>query len=570
MDAQGEGGGGSVFPEAAAGRIEDLLRQFVSRAHELLDTQERMRGLVSAVVPLAEDLDLAVVLHRVVNAARDLVRAEYGALGVLAPDGTALSHFITAGIPDELIRAIGPLPTGHGVLGLLIREPHPLRLHDLGTHPESHGFPAHHPRMSSFLGVPIRVGDEVFGNLYLTEKRGGGDFTAEDEDLVVALAAAAGVAIQNARLFDDTARRERWLESSMEVAGTLLDAEDLDEAVGGVAAEALRVSDSAMSAILKPWGTGRELSWGARAGEGWATLDSAALASAAGRAAQVASSGKVAVVPAAELFGDGPAVRFLREALLVPFGHGTQDQGALLLARGAGAAAFPAVDVEIAPVFCGYASLALQVARSHRLREELLVVTDRDRIARDLHDVVIQRLFAAGLSLQGLRRFIPPGSAEDKVDQITAELDDTIFSLRSTIYSLNEARARDSLSVRLVRAVQDGAVSLRRAPRVELSGPIDTAVPADVADQALAVLSEGVSNAVRHADADTLWVSAGVADGEFELVVVDDGKGLGEVSRRSGLKNVEERAAELGGEFEVGPADDGGTRFRWAVPLPSG
>ncbi|WP_234865128.1 GAF domain-containing sensor histidine kinase [Sinomonas albida] len=564
MEALGDGDKGSIFPDSAASRIEDLLRQFVGRAHELLETQERMRGLLSAVVSLAEDLDLEAVLDRVVTSARELVRAKYAALGVLAPEGTALSHFVTVGMSEELTRLIGPRPTGLGMLGLLIHDPHAIRLHDLGTHPDSAGFPAHHPPMKTFLGVPIRVRDEVFGNLYLTEKVDGEDFNAEDEDLVVALAAAAGVAIENARLFDDTARRQRWLESSMEVAGALLDVEDLDHAVQGVSRRALELSNANLAAVIKPWGTDSELEWGAVVGDARAAIDDAGLAAAVDLAAGVAESGKPLVAEGSEVF----AHELIRQILFVPFGHGGQDRGALLLARSAGTEGFHAVDLEMAPVYCSYASLALQVARSHRLREELLVFTDRDRIARDLHDVVIQRLFAAGLSLQGLRRFLPLGGAQEKVGHITSELDDTISALRSTIYSLNEARTQDSLSVRLVRVVQEGTGSLPSAPRVELIGPIDTAVPPEVADQALAVLTEGVSNAVRHADADSVWVTAGVANGEFELVVEDDGKGIGPTTRRSGLKNVQERAAALGGAFEVGPGDDGGTRLRWSVPLP--
>lgn len=564
MEALGDGDKGSIFPDSAASRIEDLLAQFVGRAHELLETQERMRGLLSAVVSLAEDLDLEAVLDRVVTSARELVRARYAALGVLAPEGTALSHFVTVGMSEELTRLIGPRPTGLGVLGLLIHDPHAIRLHDLGTHPDSAGFPAHHPPMKTFLGVPIRVREEVFGNLYLTEKIDGEDFNAEDEDLVVALAAAAGVAIENARLFDDTARRQRWLESSMEVAGALLDVEDLDHAVQGVSRRALELSNANLAAVIKPWGTDSELEWGAVVGDARAAIDDAGLSAAVDLAAGVAESGKPLVAEGSEVF----AHELIQQILFVPFGHGGQDRGALLLARSSGTPGFHAVDLEMAPVYCSYASLALQVARSHRLREELLVFTDRERIARDLHDVVIQRLFAAGLSLQGLRRFLPLGGAQEKVGHITSELDDTISALRSTIYSLNEARTQDSLSVRLVRVVQEGTGSLPSAPRVELVGPIDTAVPPEVADQALAVLTEGVSNAVRHADADSVWVTAGVANGEFELVVEDDGKGIGPTTRRSGLKNVQERAAALGGAFEVGPGDDGGTRLRWSVPLP--
>ena len=201
--------------------MEDLVRDFTARGDELLDTQERINGLLAAVVALAEDLSLEAVLDRLVRSACALVGARYGALGVIGED-RRLSHFITVGIDEEGIRSIGDLPTGHGVLGLLIREPKPLRLHDLGQHPITSGFPANHPPMRTFLGVPVRVRDEVFGNLYLTEKQGGEDFTVEDEDLAVALAAAAGVAIQNARLFEDSSRRQKWLEAGMELSSRLI------------------------------------------------------------------------------------------------------------------------------------------------------------------------------------------------------------------------------------------------------------------------------------------------------------------------------------------------------------
>jgi signal transduction histidine kinase len=562
VDAAADGEPGSIFPATAASRIEDLLKQFVSRAHELLETQERMRGLLSAVVSIAEDLTLEAVLDRVVNSARELVGAKYAALGVLAPDGTSLSHFVTVGMDPETVERIGPRPTGHGVLGLLIHEPHPIRLHELGTHADSYGFPPHHPPMRTFLGVPIRVRDEVFGNLYLTEKADGEDFNAEDEDLVVALAAAAGVAIENARLFADTERRQRWREASMDVAGEVLGMDDPRAGLDLVAEQALELSDSALVAIARPWREGAEVEWAVVAGPASGAFGDVARAGAVALAAEALASGKPILSEGQGVFG--VADSGIRQVLVVP---GSQDVAAMVLGRAADAPPFPAADVEMASVYCAYTSLALQVARSHKLREELLVFTDRDRIARDLHDVVIQRLFAAGLSLQGLRRFMPVGSAHEKIDSITAELDETIAAVRTTIYSLNEARRKDSLSARLVQVVQDGTGSFPTAPKVELYGPIDTAVPAEVADQALAVLTEGVSNVVRHANADSLWVSAAVAGGRFELVVADDGDGLGEVTRRSGLKNVEQRAEALGGTCEVGPTDDCGTRLRWAVPL---
>lgn len=527
-----------------------------------------MRGLLSAVVSIAEELTLEAVLERVVKSAQELVGAQYAALGVLGPDGTDLSLFLTVGMDDETVKRIGPRPTGHGVLGLLIREPQPIRLHDLGTHEDSYGFPAEHPPMKTFLGVPIRVRDAVFGNLYLTEKSDGEDFSAEDEDLVVALAAAAGVAIENARLFADTARRQRWREASMDVAGRLLSLDDLSKGSQFIAEQALAISDSSIAAVARAASGGRGHEWRAVCGPDEAAFNEVARAGALVVAGRVSVTGETRVLDGPEVFGpDSP----IQHVLVVPCGQSGQDMGAVVLARRKGHVAYPPVDVEMAPVFSSYASLALQVARQHRQREELMVFTDRDRIARDLHDVVIQRLFAAGLSLQGLRRFLAQGldgeRAGEKIDSITGELDETITALRTTIYSLNEARNGESLSARLVRLVQEGTGDLPTTPRVELLGPIDTAVPPALADQALAVLTEGVSNVARHAHADSLWVMARVADGEFELVVSDDGLGLGDSTRRSGLKNVEERATALGGSFELGPAEDGGTRLRWAVPL---
>ena len=238
--------------------VDELLRSFVVRPEELLQSKERMAGLLEAVVALAEDLSLDAVLERVVESACRLLHARFGALGVIGGDH-ALSHFITVGIDGELARRIGPLPTGHGVLGLLISDPRPLRLHDLREHPESYGFPADHPPMQSFLGVPVRVRDVVFGNLYLTEKEGGDDFTAEDEALAVALAAAAGVAIENARLYDDTRRRARWLEASMDVSGLMLST-DRDFTSGGldpIAGRALQESASDLALLVAPAADGR-------------------------------------------------------------------------------------------------------------------------------------------------------------------------------------------------------------------------------------------------------------------------------------------------------------------------
>ena len=235
------------------GRVGDLLRESVGRADELLHTQDRLRGLLSAVVSLTEDLSLEAVLDRLVRSACELTGARYGALGIIGGD-QALSQFITVGIDEDGIRMIGAPPTGMGVLGHLIRDPQPLRLHDLGGHPAAAGFPPNHPPMKTFLGVPVRVRDTVFGNLYLTEKTSGEDFTDADEELAVALAAAAGIAIENARMFEDSSRRQGWLEASMEISGKLITTahQDAAEYLDLVAERARTVSGSALAVIAVP------------------------------------------------------------------------------------------------------------------------------------------------------------------------------------------------------------------------------------------------------------------------------------------------------------------------------
>ena len=247
----------SPLPRA---RLDDLLSELLARVGEVLDTQDRLRGLLDAVVGIASDLDLDSVLERIVRAACQLADARYGALGVLRPGpDRRLREFVTHGLTDEQRARIGDLPRGHGILGVIIDSPEPLRLNTLGDHPRSFGFPPNHPPMSTFLGVPIRIRDKVFGNLYLTEKQSGDGFTTDDEEIVVGLAAAAGVVIENARLYKEAARRERWLEAAAEITAALLGAVRRDEALGLVADRAREVAGADVAAVLLRHQDGRLL-----------------------------------------------------------------------------------------------------------------------------------------------------------------------------------------------------------------------------------------------------------------------------------------------------------------------
>jgi len=553
--------------------LEELLKDFVARAGELLQAQERTRGLLEAVVAVAEDLGLESVLERVVASACDLLRARYGALGVIGEDG-GLSHFITVGIDEDLASRIGPLPTGHGVLGLLITDPMPLRLHDLSRHPNAYGFPRHHPPMKSFLGVPVRVRDKVFGNLYLTEKDGGEDFTPEDEDLAVALAAAAGVAIENARLYEDARRRTSWLEACMDITGRMLDDGQPEGASLDLIAErAMRESGAELALVLLPSAEqAGEYTVEGHAGRDDGMADAAPVK---GRVLSVASTGiqgrndgsSSTVQDPWRLF---PVDRAGQPGTLLAMDLSAQGdhQGILVLGRSSGKGAFSTTDVEMASVYGSHIALALALDRIHRLREQQVVFSDRDRIARDLHDLVIQRLFAAGLSIQSLRRFGAAPTVEGRINAITDELDTSIRDLRNTIYSLRATGDdRELLSTRIMQTIQTGAKALTHAPHLTLTGAIDSLEDDVLVEHLLAVLTESLSNAVRHSGAETITVSVAVEDDALTMELADDGCGFSETGSGNGLDNMVRRAAELNGSCIITSTPGKGTSLTWTVPL---
>jgi len=543
------------------------------RSVEVAVTRDRSHGLLEAIVAIGSGLDLQVVLHRIVEAAVALVDATYGALGVIGePD--RLSQFLTVGVDRETHARIGALPRGHGILGLLIREPHPIRLADLSAHPASVGFPAHHPPMTSFLGVPVRVRNEVFGNLYLTEKRGGGEFTEEDERIVVALATAAGVAIENARLYDEARRRERWLAASGAVMTRLLSGTDPDEVLALVAAQAREITESDVAIIAMPADAAGLLVEVAD-GVGAQTLRGLTLPVPGSLSGLVFGSAEPLVVEA--LAADDPlAVRLaslvrLGPAVVVPLGAAGAVRGVLKMARHAGGMRFSEPELRMLESFAGQATVALELAERRRDAERLLVFADRDRIARDLHDLVIQRLFASGMQLESVVRLITNDDAVARVLRVVDELDGTIREIRTTIYALQTPADPEGpgMRTRLLAVTDQAAETLGFAPSLQFTGPVD-ASPAELAEQAAAVLAEGLSNVARHAEASAVQIRAEVDAESFTLRVTDNGVGLPADGRRSGLTNMAERARSLGGTFTAEAPPSGGTELVWTVPTRPG
>ena len=555
-------------------RLDELLAELQARLDAARGTRDRVHSLLEAVLSVGRELDLEQALRSIVEAAAALVDAEYAALGVIGPDGKRLSAFHTVGATAEQIARIGPYPEGHGILGELISNPEPLRLTKLSEHPASYGFPAHHPPMNSFLGVPIRVRDQVFGNLYLTEKRGGAQFDEEDEAVLSTLAVAAGVAIDNARLYEESRLRERWLRANAEITHTLMSGAGRAEALNVIVERAREITGSALAAVALPMEDTGSLTVEIAVG-----LDSEAhrgLVLAMDRTLMGLAFSRTEPVVSEDVFHDErvspepPRFEGLGPAVAVPIG--TREggvRGVLLLARKAGRPPFPPAETETLQAFAAQAAVAMELAERRQDAEQIAVLKDRDRIARDLHDLAIQRLFATGMTLQSMGRFIEHPEAAERVGRAVDDLDETIKIIRSTIFGLRsrEGGAGTGLRARTVRQVDEAAPVLGFAPGVRMEGLVDTDVPRDIADQVIAVLSEALTNIARHARADRADVVLQTDGREVRLTVSDNGVGISEGGRRSGLGNMAERARQFGGHLELNRPEGGGTELVWWVPL---
>ncbi|SEC62584.1 Histidine kinase-, DNA gyrase B-, and HSP90-like ATPase [Amycolatopsis tolypomycina] len=555
-------------------RLRELLRDLQDRIELLIGTRDKMDGLLDAVLAVASGLELDATLRRIVEAAMELGEAKYGALGVLAEDGS-LAEFVYVGIDDQTRRLIGDLPTGHGVLGVVIDEAKPLRMDEISAHPASVGFPAHHPPMHSFLGVPVRVRDEVFGRLYLTEKKNGEQFTDDDEVVVQALAAAAGIAIENAHLYEQARVRQQWLAATSEVTTELLGGTDPAEALTTIASRALELTGSDVTMLALP-NSGRldvDEDWGDDVDDLTVTV------SAGTRAAELSGThiDLEGSVPGAVFKDRTPrSVAELQlgghrfgPAMVVPLRAGDRTTGVLIAIRESGAGSFESTQLPVVASFADQAALALQLAAQQRAARELDVLGDRDRIARDLHDHVIQRLFAVGLSMQSTQRRTKSPELQKRLGDSIEQLHEIVQEIRTAIFDLHGGAAGET-GIRLRHRLHDAIAELTDdaplQPTVSMSGSIDT-VPTQLAEHVEAVVREAVSNAVRHADAATLSVSIAMKDDLIRVVVIDDGKGLPEDVSPSGLGNLEDRAEAVGGQFAVDAVPAGGLKLEWSAPV---
>jgi signal transduction histidine kinase len=556
--------GSLTFTTVGRLELDELLTQLVDRAQDVLATQSRLRGLLRANQMVTADLRLPVLLRMVVEAACELLDARYGALGVVAPDRT-LEEFVHVGMDPAEVERIGHLPTGKGVLGVLIDDPRPRRVDDISHDVNATGFPPGHPPMHTFLGVPIAVRGEVFGNLYLTDKRDGQAFTAEDEELALALAANAGVAIDNARLFDEAQQRHQWMSASAEVTRQVM--ADPPDPIALVVefSQATARADYVAMVTRGPDATA-------------ASIEVAVGAETIGNAVPLDGSlaGRVFAEQRPVLSGDarldacdaerGPEVGSL---LALPLRASTEpDRRVLLLGRDHGHQPFSATDLDMAASFAEHAAVALELARAKSDRERLLVLADRGRIARDLHDHVIQQMFAVALGIQDVAQYENSANA-DRLNRYVDDIDATIKQIRRSIFQLqgNAQAGRGSLRSAIEKIAVDAEAALGFAPTVTCSGPLDSVVSDALAAHLLAVVREAVSNAARHSQASELRLRVALENDEIVVEVEDNGVGIGDTVRSSGLTNLRERAESLDGTFNLTVPAGGGTHLRWTAPI---
>jgi signal transduction histidine kinase len=575
----GTDGPASPRPATAALDPDKLLDELRSREQASNRAQQRLTALLEAVMAVTADLELADVLTRIVRSACELVHAKYGALGVLGPDGEHLVEFVTQGVTEGEREAIGDPPRGHGVLGLLIGDSRPRRLADLAGHPDSYGFPPNHPSMHSFLGAPVRIRDTVFGNLYLTEKQGAAEFTSDDEAILVALAAAAGIAIDNARQYEGSRQQRRWLATTGAVTQLFLEGRDERSAMHFLVQRTWELSQAQLAMVALYDDDGDLVVRAVQAGGSYggaipsndvlgtvlhkghwrelvAEREPVLLLTRPGDPAADGLTNDVRALGASD--PDGPTA-------LLPITVGDDEIGVLAVAWAADDEAFVGDVVPPLAALAQQMGLALVAARSQQDRSRLAMLEDRDRIARDMHDHVIQRLFATGLSLQSASRLAEHPVVRTRLDEAVDNLDAAIKDIRRTIFELHRAKPTRELREEIGELVRASTQTLGFAPDLTIDGRLDS-LTADLEADMVAVVREGLANVVRHAQASSVSVRV-TSDGTIQVEVADDGVGVSPTAVQSGLANLRQRAESRGGSLTLAARRPRGTALVWEALL---
>lgn len=540
-------------------------------------SEKRLRALVEAGVALTSELSLDALLQRLVEAAAELTGARYAALGVIGPTGTQLERFLTTGIDAATHAAIGDLPRGRGILGVLIRDAEPLRLHRISDDPRSVGFLPHHPPMNSFLGVPILLRGVAYGNLYLTEKAGGEDFTAEDQELVELLASQAAVAVENARLYEAATGWSKQLESLNEVGNALATETDLDRLLDLIARRLRELLDARLVTVLLPAGPG-ELRFAAVAGEGGDALLRQRIERRGSKSGRVLERGRSERVDSVldDPDVDHETTRLIeaRTGLWVPlFARGRAIGVLAAHDKLGGDVRFTDGDVRLAETFATRAALAVdlseRIARDSLRRVVETQELERRRLARELHDETGQALASILLGLKALEERTDDAGARSSIEELRELVVATLQDVRRLAVELRPSALDD---FGLVPALERLSASF--AEQSDISVDFQAALPderlPDETETALyRIVQESLTNVVKHAQAQRVSILLTRTNGSVKAVVEDDGKGFDpeKTTGGFGLVGMRERLALLGGRLAIESAPGAGTTVAAEVPV---
>lgn len=538
-----------------------LLRRMHEQLDELSASRDQMERLLRIIVDLGSDLDVDVTLHRIVKAALELTGARYGALGVYGSAGSLVS-FIEEGIDAETARRLGDLPVEEA-----------LRVDDLAAYLRQLGISEHNPPIQAFLGLPISVRGDVFGNLYLGDDRPDRVFFDDDEVAARALASAAAVAIDHARLFQRERAAARWTAATREIMTAVLSPDQQTESLDLIVRRAMELADAEQAILLVPTEPDlpadevETLVVAATAGQYSAEVIGRPVPVQGSTMGGAIRRGAPLITNSFQYLIEGFTDAGERSAIVMPLHADNTTLGVIAVARSLQQPPFSSDYLELVSDFARHAAIALALSEAREHAREVEILADRERIAHDLHDHVIQKLFAAGLDLQGT---IARARSPEVVIRLNGTLDDlqaTIEDIRTAIFRLQSpldsgVDFRQRIQNTVAELTEDRGI----ATVLDISGAL-TAVTGDLADHAEAVVTEAVSNAVRHAQAGRLTVRLRV-DQRLTIEVIDDGCGIPDDNRRrSGLANMERRAAQVGGECSVTAGPGGGTRVYWTAPL---
>jgi signal transduction histidine kinase len=542
-------------------------------------SENRLRAFVEAGVAITSELSLDSLLQRLVEAAAELTGARYAALGVIDASGNELERFLTTGIDPETRAAIGELPRGRGLLGVLIREAEPLRLHRIADDPRSVGFPPNHPPMGAFLGVPIHLRGIAYGNLYLTEKAGGEDFSADDQELVELLASQAAVAIENARLYEAATGWSRQLESLNEVGNALATETDLDRLLDLIARRLRELLDARLVVVKLPSGSDR-LRFAAVAGEGGAHLLTATLPRSGSKSGRVLERGQSDRVDSVldDPDVDHETMRLIgaRSGLWVPLLVRGRAIGVLAAHDKLGREVrFTDTDLRLAETFAARAALAVdlseRIARDSLRRVVETQELERRRLARELHDETGQALTSILLGLKRLEEQTDDPISRAATEELRELVVSTLQDVRRLAVELRPSALDDfGLVAALERLTRSFADQTGIAVDFQTSLP-EGRLPEDVETALYRIVQESLTNVVKHARARRVSILLTRRDGAVKAVVEDDGRGLDPGESRDGgfgLVGMRERLALLGGRLEIESGRDGGTTVAAEVPVP--